>query len=57
LTNRLDDPKICSGHLTFDGDSESEILEWIEAQAEKCKPITRTDLQHYYEAKYSRSIS
>jgi hypothetical protein len=32
-------------------------LKWIKAQAEKYKPITRTDLQHYYETKYSRSVS
>jgi hypothetical protein len=57
LANKFDDLKIRGRYLTFDGDSENEILEWIEAQAEKCKPITRTDLQHYCEAKYSHSIS
>jgi hypothetical protein len=31
LANRLDDLKICGRHLAFDGDSEDEILEWIEA--------------------------
>jgi hypothetical protein len=57
LANGLDDLKIRDRHLAFDGDSESEIFEWIEAQVEKCKPITRTDLRDDCEAKYSRSIS
>jgi hypothetical protein len=51
LSNRFDDPKIRGRYFAFDNDSESEILEWIEAEAEKYKPITRTDLQHYCEVK------
>jgi hypothetical protein len=31
----------------FDDDSEGEILIWIEAQAEKSKSMTRTNLRHY----------
>jgi hypothetical protein len=57
LANGLDDRKTRGHHLAFDDDSTKEILEWIEAQADKCKPITRTDLRHYCEANYSRSIS
>jgi hypothetical protein len=34
-----------------------EILDWISAQADKCRPITRTNILHYCEAKYSHSIS
>jgi hypothetical protein len=57
LANRLHDSKIHGRYFAFDGDSENEILKWIEAQAEKCKPITRTGLRHYCEIEYSRSIS
>jgi hypothetical protein len=57
LANGFNDSKIRGCDLTFDGDSESEILKWIEAQAENYKLITQTDLRHYCEAKYSRSIS
>jgi hypothetical protein len=57
LTNGLDDTKIRGLHLVFDGDSEGEIIEWIQAQAEKYKSITRTDIRHYCKVKYSRSIS
>jgi hypothetical protein len=40
-----------------DENSEAEILEWTDAQAEKCNPITYTDIRHYCEVKYSISIS
>jgi hypothetical protein len=53
LANGLEEPKVRGRHLAIDEDSEGEILEWIEAQAEKCKSVTRTDIQHYCEAKYS----
>jgi hypothetical protein len=35
---------------------KSGILEWIETQAEKCKPITCTDIRNYCEEKYSHSV-
>jgi hypothetical protein len=57
LANRLEELKVCDYHLAVDEDSEKEILEWIEAQAEKCKPIAHTGLRHYCEAKYPRFIS
>jgi hypothetical protein len=57
LTNGLDDTKIRGRHLVFDSDSEGEIMEWIEAQAEKYQSITRTDIRHDCKVKYSRSIS
>jgi hypothetical protein len=57
LANGLNEPKVRGCHFVFDDDSEIEILEWIQSQAEKYEPVTRTDLRHYCEAKYSRSIS
>jgi hypothetical protein len=57
LDNRLEAPKVCDRHIAVDENSEAAILEWIDAQAEKCNPVTRTDLRHYYEVKYFISIS
>jgi hypothetical protein len=42
--------------MAFDDDSEGEILTWIEAEAEKSRLMTRPELRHYCEAKYSRSV-
>jgi hypothetical protein len=44
-------------HPATDEGLEAEILEWIEAQAEKYNPATRTDLHQRYQAKYSVAIS
>jgi hypothetical protein len=44
LDNELNDPKVRGRHFALDDDSEIEILEWIQTQAEKYAPITRTDL-------------
>jgi hypothetical protein len=49
LANGLEEPKVCDPHLAIDEDSEGEILELIEDQTEKCKPIPRTDIRHYCE--------
>jgi hypothetical protein len=57
LNNRLKAPKVRNPYMTVDENSEAEMLEWTDAQAEKCNPVTRTYLRHYYEAKYSISIS
>jgi hypothetical protein len=57
LENGLNEPKVRGRHFAFDDDSEVQILEWIQGQAEKCEPVTRTDLKHHCEVKYSRSIS
>jgi hypothetical protein len=43
--------------MAIDENSEIENSEWIDAQTKKCSPITRTDLRHYCEVKYSISIS
>jgi hypothetical protein len=32
-------------------------LTWIEAEAEKSRPVTRTELRHYCEAKYAQFVS
>jgi hypothetical protein len=57
LANRPEEPKVRGIHLTVDEDSEEEFLDWIEAQAEKYKPITSADVRHYWQRKYFRSLS
>jgi hypothetical protein len=57
LKNGLDDPQSRGRHSALDDASEIEILEWIQKQAEKFNPITRTDLLYYFQANYSCSIS
>jgi hypothetical protein len=57
LENDLNDPKVRGRHFAFDDESEIQILEWIRSQAEKCAPVTRTDIRHHCNVKYSRSIS
>jgi hypothetical protein len=57
LTHGLEQPKVRESHLAIDDGSEAGILEWIEAQPEKCNPVTRTDLRHYCQTKYPVSIS
>jgi hypothetical protein len=57
LANGLEPPKVRRRHPTIDEGSEAEILEWIEAQAEKCNPATRTDLRQHCQAKYLVDIS
>jgi hypothetical protein len=47
LANGLEPPKVRGCHFAIDEDSEVGILEWIETQAEKCDPVTRTDIRHY----------
>jgi hypothetical protein len=56
LKNELNDPQGHGRHSAFDDASEVEILEWIQNQAEKFNEITRTNIIHYCEAKYSFSI-
>jgi hypothetical protein len=51
LANGFGDPKSRDRHLAFDDDSEGEILTWIDARAEKCRSMTRTDLRHYFQTK------
>jgi hypothetical protein len=57
LDNRAKAPKVRRCHMAVDENPEAEILEWIDARAEKCNPVTRTDLQHYCEVKYPILIS
>jgi hypothetical protein len=57
LANELEKPNLRDRHFAIDEDSEEEILELIKAQAEKCKPVTRTDIQHYCKTKYFRLIN
>jgi hypothetical protein len=57
LVNGFEEPKSCGQHFAFDDDSEEEILIWIEERAEKSRPVTRTDILHYCEMKYSGSVT
>jgi hypothetical protein len=57
LENSLNDLKVRGRHFAFDDESEIQILEWIQIQAEKCAPVTRTDFRHHCKVKYSCSIS
>jgi peptidoglycan/xylan/chitin deacetylase (PgdA/CDA1 family) len=57
LANGLDHLENHAHHFTFDRDSEAQILQWIAAQAEAYKSITRTDFRHDYKAKNTISIS
>jgi hypothetical protein len=56
LANGFEESKSHGRHFVFDDDSEEEILSWIEERAEKSRPMTRTDILHYCEVKYSRSV-
>jgi hypothetical protein len=57
LDNELEASRVRGRHMAIDENLESEILEWIEAQVEKCNPITRTELRHYCKVKYYILIS
>jgi hypothetical protein len=57
LVNGLEPPKVRGCHFAIDEGSEAGIWEWIEVQAEKCDPVTQTDIHHYCQAKYPVSIS
>jgi hypothetical protein len=37
--------------------SKLEIVDWIRKQAEKFNPVTRTDLLHYCQTKFSSAVS
>jgi hypothetical protein len=47
LENGLNDPKVLGRHFAFDEQLEIQSLEWIRSHAEKCAPLTRTDLRHH----------
>jgi hypothetical protein len=57
LANGLGPPKVRGRHPAIDEGSEAEILEWIEAQAEKCNPATRTNFCQHCQSKCSVTIS
>jgi hypothetical protein len=57
LANGMEPPKVRGHHFPIDQGSEAGIMEWIESQAEKRDTVTRADLRHYCQAKYSASIS
>jgi hypothetical protein len=52
LANGFEKLKSRGRYSAFKDDSESEILAWTEAQAEKDRPVTRTDLRHSCQTKY-----
>jgi hypothetical protein len=53
----MEPPKVRGRHFPIDQGSEAGIVEWIESQADKRDHVTRADLRHYCQAKYSVSIS
>jgi hypothetical protein len=57
LANGLEPLKVRGPHFAIDKDPETAILQWIEAQGEKCDPLTRTHLCHYGQANNSVTIS
>jgi hypothetical protein len=57
LINVLNKPKVHGRYFAFDEDSEIEILEWIQSQAEKYEPVTRAGLRHHCETKHSHFVS
>jgi hypothetical protein len=54
--NELNDPKVRGRHFAFNNDSEIEMLERVQTQAEKYALVTRTDFRHYGKVKCSRFI-
>jgi hypothetical protein len=57
LANGFEEPKSRGRHFPFDDHSEKEIMSLIEKRPEKCRPVTRTDILHYCEVKYFRSVT
>jgi hypothetical protein len=57
LANGFEEPKSRGRDFAFDDDSEEEILSWIEERAKKSRPVTRTDILHYCEVKFFRSVT
>jgi hypothetical protein len=57
LKNSLSDPETRIRHFAFDDTSELEIVDWIGKQAEKFNQVTRTDLLHYCQTKFSSLVS
>jgi hypothetical protein len=57
LANGFEEPKNRGRDSAFDDESEGEILTWIEAQAEKSRPVTHTDLRHCCQTEYSRPVT
>jgi hypothetical protein len=57
LANGLGLRKVCGRQQAIDECSKAEILQWIEAQEEKHRLATRTDLRRHCQAKYSVVIS
>jgi hypothetical protein len=47
LKSVLDAPKLRSRHNSLPRDDEAQIFAWIQHQAEKSQPVTRTDILHY----------
>jgi hypothetical protein len=57
LKNGFSDPETRGRHSALDDASEREIVDWIQKQAEKFNPVTRTDLLHYCQEKFSSPVS
>jgi hypothetical protein len=57
LKNGLEPSKPCDRHPALADDAEADILAWIQHQAEKFQPSTRTDILHYCVSKFGKSIT
>jgi hypothetical protein len=57
LANGQEAPKVRGRHSAIDDGSEADILQWIEAQAQKYNPVMRTGRRHHYQAQYPVLIS
>jgi hypothetical protein len=57
LKNGLEPPKLCGRQNALADDSEADSLAWIQHQAEKAQPSTRTDILHCYVNKSGASIT
>jgi hypothetical protein len=44
-------------HNALLDDSEADILAWIQHQAEKSQPSTRTDILHYCSGKFGKAVT
>jgi hypothetical protein len=57
LKNGLKPPKQCDRHNALPEDSQPDILAWIQHQAEKSQPSTRTNILHYCSSNFGKGVT
>jgi hypothetical protein len=57
LRSGWDAPKPRGRHTALSADAEADILGWIRKNYEKSNPVTRTEIRHYCETKYTVPIT